>query len=46
MIWVHLYKDGKLLLICPATEAQMWGFLECGYWWEYILVPDEVSPCP
>jgi hypothetical protein len=47
MIWVHLYgKDGKLLLVCPATEAQMWNLLDGDRWFQYALVPDEEAPCP
>ena len=41
MIWVHIQgHDGRPLLVCPATDAQLWGLLEDGHWFRYVLVEE------
>ena len=41
MIWAYIYGlDGKPLLVCPAMDAQLWGLLECGLWFRYVLIED------
>jgi len=44
MIWVYIHgHDGRLLLVCPATDAHLWSLR--GRWFRYALV-EEASQCP
>lgn len=39
MIWVYLHDpDGRLLLVCPATDTQRW--FKVGRWFRYALVEE------
>lgn len=45
MIWVYLYgQDGRLLLVCPAVDALMWGFLEGTHWFRFALIGSSADP--
>ena len=46
MIWARIYsRDGTLLLVCPAVDAELWYLLHGAYWFQYELV-EEARPCP
>jgi len=42
MIWVYIHDhDGRLLLVCPATDAHLWSLR--GRWFRYV---EEAAQCP
>lgn len=44
MVWAQIFgSDGRLMLVCPAVDAELQGFLSGAYYFRFILVEER---CP